>query len=47
MTASLNSAADASPEQLIKHVRADIEEFVNGAEQFDDLTMMCLEYKGV
>ena len=47
MTASLNNIAEASPEQIIKHVRADIEEFVNGAEQFDDITMMCLEYKGV
>jgi serine phosphatase RsbU (regulator of sigma subunit) len=23
-----------------------VREFVDGAEQFDDLTMLCLEYKG-
>ena len=23
-----------------------VDDFVDGAEQFDDLTMLCLEYKG-
>ena len=43
---ALNSAPDASPEQLLKNVRAAVDDFVKDAEQFDDLTMMCLEYKG-
>ena len=34
------------PEQLLKNVRAAVDHFVKGAEQFDDLTMLCLEYKG-
>ena len=27
-------------------VRRAVDDFVQGAEQFDDLTMLCLEYKG-
>ena len=34
------------PEQLLKHVRRAVDAFVDEAEQFDDLTMLCLEYKG-
>ena len=47
MIESLNRSLGDTPEQTIKNLRADINDFVNGAEQFDDLTMMCLEYKGV
>ncbi len=46
MLAALNTAPAASPEQLLKNVRAAINDFVKEAEQFDDLTMLCLEYKG-
>ena len=45
MLAALNADADASPEQLLKNVRAEVDKFVDGAEQFDDLTMLCIEYK--
>ena len=34
------------PEEILKSVRKDIEAFVQDAEQFDDLTMLCLVYKG-
>ena len=43
---ALNAEKDGSPEQILKNVRAEIDNFVNGAEQFDDLTMLCLQYKG-
>ena len=43
---ALNSAPQDTPEQIVKSVRADIEAFVEDAEQFDDLTMLCLVYKG-
>jgi sigma-B regulation protein RsbU (phosphoserine phosphatase) len=45
MTA-LNSNADGSPEENLSCVKRAVDAFVGDAEQFDDLTMMCLEYKG-
>ena len=36
----------ASPEKLLENVRTSVDRFVKDAEQFDDLTMMCIEYKG-
>ena len=44
--AALNEAAEESPEQILKAVRRRVDAFVKDAEQFDDLTMLCLEYKG-
>ena len=32
-------------ESLLKNVKKDVDEFVDGAVQFDDLTMLGLEYK--
>ncbi len=46
MTASLNRVADRNPEGILEGVRQDVDTFVAGAKQFDDLTMLCLEYKG-
>ena len=46
LTDALNSDPDADPKQLSENVRASVEAFVGGAEQFDDLTMMVFEYKG-
>jgi sigma-B regulation protein RsbU (phosphoserine phosphatase) len=43
---ALNREPDAAPEQLLRNVRRDVDEFVGSAEQFDDLTMLCLEYRG-
>ena len=45
MLAALNSESEADPAQTVKNVRAAVDAFVNRAEQFDDLTMLCLEYK--
>ena len=44
---ALNRLADKSPEEILSGVREDVDSFVNGAKQFDDLTMLCLEYKGI
>ena len=44
--AALNACADGSPEAILKAVRRAVDAFVGDAEQFDDLTMMCLEYRG-
>ena len=46
MLAVLNQDAAASPEATLQNVRRAVDEFVQDAEQFDDLTMLCLEYKG-
>jgi len=43
---ALNGDPDAAPEQILRNVHARVDEFVDKAEQFDDLTMICLEYKG-
>ena len=45
MIDALNANPEASPKQLLENTRADISRFVRDAEQFDDLTMVCLEYK--
>ena len=44
--ASLNKAKNKSPHTVLQTVDADIREFVGDAEQFDDLTMMCVEFNG-
>ncbi len=46
MLAALNREADAAPDQLLQNVRSAVDGFVKDVEQFDDLTMLCLEYKG-
>ena len=45
--AALNRAPEASPEMILQNVRQAVDDFVQEAEQFDDLTMLCLEYRGV
>jgi sigma-B regulation protein RsbU (phosphoserine phosphatase) len=45
MLAALNQDADAGPEELLRNVRRAVDAFVGDAEQFDDLTMLCLEYR--
>ena len=42
----LNRNMDASPEETLQKVREAVDGFVLDAEQFDDLTMLCMEYKG-
>ena len=46
MIAALNTDPEAPPEQILKNVRKGVDDFVKGAEQFDDLTMLCIEYRG-
>lgn len=45
LEASLNVHKDLSVMELLPAVKADIDAFVGEAEQFDDITMLCLEYK--
>ena len=46
MVDALNTNPLADPKEALRIVRASVDEFVGTAEQFDDLTMCCLEYKG-
>ena len=46
MLSALNAEPDASPQQLLTNVETAVADFVKDAEQFDDLTMLSLEYKG-
>ena len=46
MLRALNDTPAAPPRELLKTVKASIDGFVGEAEQFDDITMLCLEYFG-
>ena len=46
MLDSLNADTEADPETVLRNVRRAVDEFVGGAEQFDDLTMLCITYNG-
>ena len=43
---ALNAAKDAPPDGVLRSVDEAVARFAGGAEQFDDLTMMCVEYRG-
>ena len=47
MLIALNRDPDAAPEQVLRNVHDDVDRFVRDAEQFDDLTMMCIKYNGI
>ena len=46
MLEALNREPDAAPDQVLTAVAQDIGRFVDGAEQFDDITMLCFRYFG-
>ncbi|MBQ9552239.1 MAG: SpoIIE family protein phosphatase, partial [Clostridia bacterium] len=46
MLAALNEDADAKPAVQLKQVHKAVHGFVKDAEQFDDLTMLCVQYIG-
>ena len=41
----LNKAKNGTPHEILPMVKQDIDAFVGEADQFDDITMLCLEYK--
>ena len=47
MLQALNRAAEASPEETLSRVKADIDSFVGNAPQFDDITMLSFEMKRI
>ena len=46
MLDALNNISSSSPKDVLQGVNAAVEEFVKEAEQFDDITMLCVEYIG-
>ena len=46
MLEALNRDPDAPPKEILRNVRRAVDEFVRDAEQFDDLTMLCLAFRG-
>ena len=47
MLQSLNRHREGTPKEILDGVREDVNKFVAGASQFDDLTMLCLEIKSM
>ncbi len=43
---ALNNKSASSPKEVLDGVSKAVDDFVQDAEQFDDLTMLCLEYRG-
>ena len=46
MLDALNKDPFAEPESILKKVRTAVDGFVRDAQQFDDMTMLCMEYRG-
>lgn len=45
LTAILGKSSALPPAELLPVIKEDIDKFVGEAPQFDDITMLCLEYK--
>ena len=43
----LNADPDGSPRELLANVHRAVDDFTDGARRFDDLTMLCLEFRGM
>lgn len=41
----LNKHKEETPENLLMEIKADVDAFVKEAPQFDDITMLCLEFR--
>ncbi len=44
LSGSLNKVKNKAPKEILTAVKEDIDTFVGEAPQFDDITMLCLEY---
>ena len=45
MLETLNTCRGKAPRQILECIRGSVDEFVGEAPQFDDITMLCIEYK--
>lgn len=46
MLESLNRPYEGDVSALDRNVKDDIDKFIDGAQQFDDITMLCMKYNG-
>ena len=46
LKATLNRISGTEPKEILEAIKADVAAFADGADQFDDLTMLCVVYKG-
>ena len=46
MLDAINEVKDRTPEERLYHIKEAIDTFVGEAPQFDDITMLCLDYYG-
>ena len=46
VVAALQSCEDGSPREIIQGMNQAVRQFVGAAPQFDDLTMLCVQYNG-
>ena len=46
LLAALNNSPDADAKTLLENIKADIEDYVDDADQFDDITMLGFRYLG-
>ena len=47
MLEALNQHVEDRPKDLVEHLKQAIEAFVGDAPQFDDLTMLCVQWNGL
>ena len=46
LTGAMRKAENEDPKSILEHVRKSIDGFAGDAPQFDDITMLCLQYNG-
>ena len=46
MENTLNRLSGQDPKGVLEGIKADVDAFTGDANQFDDMTMLCLEYRG-
>jgi sigma-B regulation protein RsbU (phosphoserine phosphatase) len=46
MMDALNESLNLSTKEILYHMKGRVDGFVGSAPQFDDLTMLCIEYFG-
>ena len=44
--AALNRFEDLAPEEICKGMLSEVKAFMGASDQFDDITMLCVEYRG-